>query len=86
MRPINGFYHFRDRIMEIQGSPRGENKETTEMIISSWRQDETFPFAHRSEPPAETAGRQQGHMTQSQETAGACDKSWPLGLPDLWSC
>lgn len=35
------------------------------MIVGLWRWDEAFPFAHRSELPAETAGRQQGHVTQS---------------------
>lgn len=44
---------------------QGENKETTEMIVSPWRQDKAFPFAHRSEPPAEYTGRQQDHVTQS---------------------
>lgn len=57
IRPINGLYHFRDRMVEMEGSPRGENEETTEMVVSSWRQDEMVPFAHRSEPPGETAGR-----------------------------
>lgn len=35
------------------------------MVVGPWRWDEAFPFAHRSELPAETAGRQQGHVTQS---------------------
>jgi hypothetical protein len=47
------------------GGPRGENKETTEMILSPWRQDKAFPFDPRSEPPAENTGRQQDHVTQS---------------------
>lgn len=54
------------------GTVPGERTRRPEMIVSPWRHDETFPFAHRSELP--------------DETAGACDIEPALDLPHLWSC